>query len=1019
MADTKNQGFDIAAVREKLAKKSGPEYWRSFEEVAETPEFHAWVEDEFPNRSSLLDINRRDLIKFMGASMMLAGLAGCRSLVLPTEKVVPYVTKPEDIIPGRPLQFATVLGHNQSALGVLVTSYEGRPVKVEGNPNHPQSKGRSSSFAQAAILDMYDPDRAREVHKKNFPSTWDQLGRDADAAFTAAAKDGKAIVILTETIVSPTLKSQITRFQAKYPNAEVMQYDAVSPDNMLEGNRMALGQPALTVPSLDGAEVILAVDADLFGDMPDSVRLASEFAAGRGLENTNRLYAIESTPTLAGAMADHRRAAKPSLVEAYLEALHTAILGGSGSAPTGVDAAFVAKVAADLKGAGKAVVVAGFSVSAAGHAHVAHINDALSGVQYQAPLMPQPGSQLAGLRKLTQQAAKGEVGALVILGGDPVYNAPADLKFAEALSKIPFSVHQTEHYNDTSFLTTYQAPCSHVFEGWGDLRSLDGTVSVQQPLIAPLFNTKTASEMIASLAGRPRTSHELVKETYAPIAKTAAWDKALHDGVIANSGAPKTMAVTGQPGAAPKPANGLEIAFRPDPTLWDGRYANNGWMQELPKPLTTITWDNPALISPRMADQLGIKDGAHIKVVVGDKSVELPALICVGHADDCITLMIGSGRKEVGSVGHGAGVNVNPVRNSAGFWMANGAVELAGGRTDLALTQTHHSMQGRDIVRAFDVEDVRKGTMDIPEHHFDIHTNMYPDTKDEFPWDGAQWAMTIDLNLCTGCNACVTACQAENNIPVVGKLQVLKGREMHWIRIDRYYRVGAGNEAKDPNDQLDPKNHASDVFNGDEISTVMMPLACMHCEIAPCEPVCPVAATVHSHEGLNQMVYNRCVGTRYCSNNCPYKVRRFNFLNYTDNQGQFMDRTEVPYTWTVTSTEKPSGRAMLKLLNNPNVTVRGRGVMEKCTYCVQRINAARIDAKRDKRAIADGEIITACQGACPTNAIVFGNIADANSVVSKNRKNPRNYFLLEELNTRNRTTYLAKMRNPNPEMNNV
>lgn len=1013
MAETRNR-FDLAEVRKKLAGKSGPEYWRSLEEVAETEEFQSWVEDEFPNRSSLLDVNRRDVIKFMGASMMLAGLAGCRSLVLPSEQVIPYVKRPEDIIPGKALQFATAMPHNQSAIGVLVTSYEGRPVKIEGNPGHAASKGATDYFTQAAILEMYDPDRSREVHKQKFPSTWDILSREAISAFTAAKASGKAIYIISETIQSPTIAAQLRRFVAKYPTTQVVQYDAVSPDNVLEGSRRVFGKPLYPVFDLSQADVVVSFDGDFLHSMPDSVRMSGEFAQKRGSKAMNRLYVVESSPTLAGAMADHRLPVKPSAVEATLAAVAAAMgIGAGGGA--GVDAAFVAGLVKDLRAAKSGVVLAGASVSAYGHALVAKINAALGGqgVRYQAPLVSSESSQLAGLKKFAQDASAGKVGALVILGGDPVYNAPADLNLGEALkSFVPFSVHHSLYLNTTSAACTFQAAASHFLESWGDVRALDGSVTVQQPLIAPLFNTKSAAEMLAHITERPRTAHELVRETYSGVAK-ALWEKGLHDGVMVASSPPVTATPSGAVGAPAAAASGsVEIAFRPDPTIWDGRYVNNGWLQELPKPLTTVTWDTPALVSPRTAESLGIENGAHIKVTVGQGSIEVPALITVGHADDTVTLFVGGGQQECGTVGKGMGTDCGPVRQSGGFWSTGqGSVEKAAGSTALALTQTHHSMQGRDIVRAYTVAEVLAGNFAPKEEH--EAPNMYPDADEEFPWDGAKWGMTIDLNLCSGCHACVSACQAENNIPVVGKDQVLRGREMHWMRIDRYYKVAD----KDPNDQLDPKNHKADVFDSSQVSTVLMPVACMHCELAPCEPVCPVAATVHSAEGINQMVYNRCVGTRYCSNNCPYKVRRFNYLNYTDNQPQFMERTEALNT--VTSSEKASGRAMLKLLNNPNVTVRGRGVMEKCTYCIQRINAARIDSKREGRELKDGDVVTACQAACPMGAIKFGNIADPKSSVSASRQDPRNYILLEELNLRNRTTYLAKMRNPNPEMKQV
>lgn len=1020
--------LNLNAIRAKLDGKRGEAYFKSLEDVAETPEFQSWIEDEFPNRSSLMEVDRRDFLKVMGASMALAGLAGCRSLVLPNDEAVPYVTAPEDITPGKALWFATAIPHNGSSLGVLVESHEGRPTKIEGNPDHASSKGKTDSFAQAELLNLYDPGRMVFCKKGELESTWEIALRDLRGLVDEHKKNGgKGFAVLTEPITSRALKTQLMGLKAQMPGMQIHQYSAVTSDSAVEGSAIAFGQRLHPVYDLSQADVIVSFDADFMHSMPESVRMTGEFSKRRDPDagTMNRLYAVESTPSLVGAAADHRFAMKPSEVDATLRALAEANgLAGTAKGKAKPDGEAVKAIQRELDGGKRVVFLAGPSLSADCHALVAGLNAAMNApAAYRAPLMDQGMSQVESLRGLVKNLVSGEVDVLLILGGNPVFDAPADMNFGEALKKAGLtSIHHTIEFNETSAACSYALPKSHIFEAWGDEVALSGVSTIQQPLIAPIFVTKSHLEFLNALQDRSDAQIDLVKAAY-PTNK-ATWDAWVEKGVTGVVVPASNPAV--KPGfqanlKAPKGADGLEISLRPDPTLFDGRFANNAWLQETPKPLTTMTWDNPALISPATADRLDISDGEHVKITSGNIVVEIPALIHIGQADDMVTLNFGNGRKVVGSVGAEAGVNVFPLRTSTSMWLVEGATMVKGdGHTSLATTQNHHSMEGRELLKVRTAEEYMKdglGESTEEEKLAARGLSMYPDKVMEEADD--QWGMTIDLNLCTGCHACVTACQSENNIPVVGKTHVMKGREMHWIRIDRYYKVRDNGEARDIRqvEWVNKEDRKADVLNAGNIETVHQPVACFHCEKAPCEPVCPVAATVHSAEGLNQMVYNRCVGTRYCSNNCPYKVRRYNFLNWTDNQPNFSDANGVVKALGGNTTRpKDNGRQLLRLIQNPNVTVRSRGVMEKCTYCVQRINAARVDAKKRGSRIADGAIVTACQQACPAGAITFGNIADPKSAVSKKRASKRKFDMLPELNTKNRTLYLAKIRNPHPEI---
>lgn len=997
--DTTEPGrLDLNAIRARLANGGGPQTWRSLEELAETPGFQELLQREFPeNATEWTDpVGRREFLKLMGASLALAGLTGCTSQ--PSDKIVPYTRAPEEVVPGKPLFFATAVSLGGVATGLLVESHMGRPTKIEGNPQHPGSLGATDAFAQASILTLYDPDRSQVLSNAGNISTWNAFVTAlATRMESSKLPQGAGLRILTETVTSPTLGRQLAAVVAKFPQAKWNQYEPAARDMAREGSRLAFGEVVNTVYRVDKADAILSLGADFLASGPGSVPYAREFAsrrrvqpdAGHGETHMNRLYVVESTPSITGASADHRLSIRQSQMEAMAWALAKALgvegIQAAGTLPAD-QVAWIEAVARDLrKHAGASLVVAGDEQPAVVHALAHAVNRALENVGrtvvYTDPVEVRPVDEGASLRELVADMQAGKVETLLILGGNPVYTAPVDLKFSDALNKVAFRAHLGVYDDETSTLCHWHIPEAHYLEAWSDVRAYDGTVSIQQPLIAPLWGGRSAHEILSAVLGEPgKASYDIVRDFWRAQGRAADfdlfWRKALHDGVVPDTTLPARApawkpTLTG-PAARPTDPGRLEIVFRPDPTVWDGRFANNGWLQELPKPLTKLTWDNAVLLGPATAARLDLQTDDVVELTHAGQSVRGPVWIMPGQPEDSVTVHFGYGRTKAGRAGTGAGFNAYLVRTSESPWSGAGVtLTKTGARSRLATTQHHHAMQGRNLVRTGTVEEYRKHPEFVHEmgHTPPKELTLYPPHAS----DGYAWGMTIDLNACTGCNACVTACQAENNSPVVGKNEVLIGREMHWIRIDRYYRGGL-----------------------DRPETLHQPVVCMQCENAPCEPVCPVGATVHSDEGLNDMVYNRCVGTRYCANNCPYKVRHFNFLQYAD------DRTPT-----------------LKLLRNPNVTVRSRGVMEKCTYCVQRINAARIQAKNEDREIRDGEVATACQGACPSQAITFGNVNDPKSAVSRLKATPLDYGLLADLNTRPRTSYLARLRNPNPELDKV
>jgi molybdopterin-containing oxidoreductase family iron-sulfur binding subunit len=992
----------------ELAGKTGAQFWQSLEELSGTERFQDFLRREYPEQleKMISAPERRTVLKLMGASLGLMGLSACTKQ--PEERIVPYAKNPESTIPGVPLYFATAMPWQRGAIGLLVENHQGRPTKIEGNDQHPSSRGSTDAFAQGSVLELYDPDRSTTILKRGRLQSYDDFLTELRGELNVqAAKQGSGLAILMPTVVSPTLARQMREARELFPRARFVQWDPIHRDEARAGAIAAFGKDVSAQPDFARARVVLSLECDFLGGGPESVVATREFTktrrVRRGQTAMSRLYVVESSPSVTGTMADHRLALRSGDVEHFARLLAKRLgLDVKTSPAMPAEPSFetwVAAVAKDLQAAGgESLVVAGDWQPAVVHHLAAAINAKLGGaVRYLPPVdaLSQEQGQVEALRDLAAQMQAGSVEMLVVMGANPVYDAPADLEFAKALAKVPLKVHHGLYLDETGILCDWHVPAAHYLESWGDARSADGTVAIVQPLILPLYGGKSPVEIANVLLNKGGESgYDAVRATWQkdrPDGFEANWRRWLHDGVVPDTAYAPVSGGAQAVAAAPSPGSvGIEVVFRPDPTVWDGRFANNGWMQELPKPCTKITWDNTVQIAPQLADRLGLATGDVVEVKAGGRSVRGPVWVSPGHANECVTLHLGYGRTRAGTVGNGAGFDANALRTSSASWRVSGAELVKTGDTiRIASTQEHvdyavvqDEVKKRQILRVRSVSDFEADPHSLPEadrHHFPENADIYAKAvKREIAEKGRQvgeyqWGMVIDLSTCTSCNACITACQAENNISVVGKEQVLRGREMHWIRIDRYFEGPADN----------PRLHSQ-------------PIPCMHCENAPCEVVCPVGATQHSPEGLNEMAYNRCVGTRYCSNNCPYKVRRFNFLLYSDY---------------VTES--------LKLQRNPDVTIRSRGVMEKCTYCVQRINVARIASKREDRRIRQGEIVTACQQACPAEAIAFGDIADPSSTVSRQRAEPHEYGLIEELNTKPRTTYLAKIRNPNPELSGL
>jgi len=1004
--------LDFEAIAAKLERDGKGRLWRSLEEVACTPEYEAFLHNEFPNdpekepnssqQSSQGGLNRREVLKLMAASAALSGLTACTKL--PAEKIVPYVRAPEEVIPGKPLFYATSMPDRGMGIGLLVESHMGRPTKVEGNPNHPASLGASNIFCQASVLTFWDPDRSKVVLREDRLSDWPAfLAMTDDLRDDLTSTKGAGLRILTETTSSPTLAAQMQSLLSQFPQAKWYVHEPCGDYAAHEGALLAFGRDVNCVYRFDKAAVVVSLDCDFINEGATGVRYARDFANGRGIETPqaqmNRLYAVESTPSLTGGMADHRLPIRCGEIENFARALAAALGLPVQSTNSPVPDPWLKALARDLQShRGSSLVVAGTSqppvVHALAHAMNAALGNTGTTVIYTDRIEATPAKD--SLPDLVKEIEAGQVSALFILGGNPVFTAPADLQFAQQLLKVPLRIHSGLYDDETAELCHWHVPQTYFLESWSDARAYDGTVGIIQPLIAPLYHGHSLHELIALLAGDAVTSdHDLVRDYWRTQHAGSSeqefekfWETTLHDGVMAGTALPAlspklSLDYAKLPNApAPDPQT-IEVVFRPDPTIGDGRWANNAWLQELPKSLTKVTWDNVVALSPATSWRLGLTTGDVANLNIGGWKASGPVWALPGHADNSATVTLGYGRKRAGSVGTGFGLNGYLLRTSSAPAVANGLeIQKTGRNQLLAETQIHHPIDRnnrqieeesenafeRDLVRIATLDEFRKNPRFAKEPDGDAGKSL--SLYQPYKYEGYAWGMSIDLSRCTGCEACVVACYAENNIAVVGKYEVMAGRDMQWIRVDNYYRGGLENP-----------------------ETYFQPVPCMQCEQAPCELVCPVGATLHDREGINQMVYNRCVGTRYCSNNCPYKVRRFNFRLYSD--------------WVTPS---------LYGLRNPDVTVRSRGVMEKCTYCIQRINEAKINAEKEDRTVRDGEIQTACQQACPAEAIVFGDINDPHSRVSKLKRQTRDYSLLAELNTRPRTTYLAKLRNPNPEI---
>ncbi len=944
---------------------------------------------------------RRDFLKLMGASLALAGMAGCRR---PVEKIVPYMATPEEVVQGHPNYYATTMPLGLHAFGLVVESHEGRPTKIEGNPLHPATPAGSQVLMQAAILSLYDPDRSRQVMRQNAAGDWAEFTdfwRSLESGLLAS--QGSDLAILSESFSAPTLARLKASLQNRFPRSTWVTYEPVSEENILAGIRLATDRSLRPVYHFDQARVMLALEADFLQREGEPVRQAYGFAAGRQVrspgDEMSRLYVVESAYSLTGAMADHRLSLPGHRLASVLAALCRELAARGVDCPgkmvsSPVDLAdlnprSVAALTDDLTAhRGSSLLLAGSGQPPEVHALILALNAALGNVGSTITYHEIADSALpqrADLPALVEQMKSGAIKTLVILGGNPVYNAPVDLEFKSALDNIETSFHLSLYQDETSQACRWHLPQAHFLECWGDARAADGTASVIQPMIAPLFGGRSAPEVLHFLAtGSEQSGYDIVRQTWQngllPDNFNSHWRQVLHDGLLAESSAPaivprleaRTIEASWQSclrNLASDDKAKLELVFLPDARVWDGRFANNAWLQELPDPITKITWDNAVLISPRTAAAAGLESGDIIKLRFRDRELSAPVWVQPGQADQSLTLSLGYGREAGGQVGTGVGCNAYRLRLAQNPDILLGVkIEKTGEKHAFAVTQEQRDQAGRPLARSVALEEYRQNpqiageVVEIPPLQSLWKEHEYSQTY--------QWGMAIDLNLCTGCGACAVACMSENNIPVVGKEQIARGREMHWLRIDAYYS----------GDQHHPE-------------MIFQPVACQHCEMAPCEQVCPVAATVHSAEGLNLMTYNRCVGTRYCSNNCPYKVRRFNFFNYTKDYPE-----------------------LLKMLQNPDVTVRSRGVMEKCTYCLQRLTQAKRTARNAGREMRDGEVLTACQQACPTGAIVFGNVRDPASRVALLKRHELNYQLLAEFNTRPRTSYLARIKNPNVKL---
>jgi Fe-S-cluster-containing dehydrogenase component/anaerobic selenocysteine-containing dehydrogenase len=924
-------------------------------------------------------VDRRAMLRLF-VSGAASALSSCGP---PHEEIVPYVDMPERVVPGIPLQFASAVPLAGYGRGVIVTSVEGRPVKIEGNPRHPASLGATDVYAEAAVLSLYDPDRSRAPNSASRIQPWTafeaalrrQMGQAND-------RQGAGLAFLTGRTTSPTLIAQISALRAKLPQMKWHGYEPTADDAAHAGALQAFGQPAAALPRFADARVALMLDADPLGCGPAQIRFGHDIVAARRARDPQeslRLYAVEPAWTLTGALADHRLPLHPDLIRNVAIAIARALGATLPEVGLPQDAAQFAKAAAaDLAARrGAALVFAGPRQGPDIHALCHWINNELDApVDFIAPVDAHADGQQDSLRSLADDLRAKRVSTLVMIGVNPAYDAPGDLGFAELMAAASFSVHLGLHNDETAARATWHLPMTHVLESWSDLRAFDGTASVIQPLIRPLYDTRTAHELITLLGGAASASPYASVRDYWQGAKPGGdfeewWRQSLQDGVVANTEATKlTVPPPSLPQVAPAGAQqGLTLTLAPDPSVFDGSMANNAWLQECPAPFTKQVWGNALQVAETDARAIGVVDGDIVRLTVGQRAIEMPVLVRSGQAPQTVAATLGHGRTRAGSIGSNIGFDVYPLLRTDSPWaVANVTITPTGKHQDLLLTQHDFMLEGEaeELQPRFTLAELANGDLGLSRPGGDPPT-LYPKAVH----DTYQWAMVIDNSACIGCNACVVACQAENNVPIVGPEEIAEGRDMHWLRVDAYTVDGRPG---------------------------FSPVPCMHCEHAPCEPVCPVAASIHDSEGLNVQVYNRCIGTRFCQSNCPYKVRRFNFFGYADGEEYRGFRDSI-----------------VKAVFNPDVTVRSRGVMEKCTYCVQRISRARRAAEKEQRTIRDGEVVTACQAACPTRAIAFGDLSNKAAGVNGLRAEPHAYALLGHLGTRPRTTYLARLRNPNPD----
>ncbi len=1007
-----------------------PVWWTSLDDYASqtdpSPEARADLSAEMPeNAWDFSDpVSRRGFMTLMGAAVSLATLQGCRR---PVDHILPYSHAPEDVTVNVTSYYASVVDRRGDAVGLLVESHEGRPTKIEGNPDHSGSRGKTDVLAQASVLDLYDPDRSRRPSLQGTAKTFGDFETALREALQGhSSNGGTGLHLLVQPSISPTFVRLRDAVKRRFPNARFHTWEAASAANVRAGAKLAFGTALAPVVDYARARRILSIDCDFLQTEPGVVRNTRSWSEGRRLrspqDEPSRLYVVEAGYSTTGGNADHRLRLAARDIEGYLRALakhlvaeHHVDLGevgaavSSAAAPAGVDAKWISAVATDLVNhRGASVVVVGARQPATVHALAHAINQGLGNAGQTVRYVPVADANESDdhgrdLAALAEALGGRQVQTLLILGGNPVFDAPGKLGLGEKIASAAFSAHLSITADETSERCKWHVPRAHWLEAWGDAQGLDGAVAIQQPLIQPLFSGRSDLELLGLVADAPSyRGYELVRETFraanAGNGFERAWRRALNVGVSAQPTTPAAsslraadIATAISARALPTGAlskSSLEVVFAVDAKMYDGRHANNAWLQELPDPVTKICWDNAALLSPKTAEELGIRGGDLVRIAKGDRTLEIAAWVLPGHADNSVTLSLGWGRTKAGRVGNGHGFSVSALRAADALWFEDGfTVTAVGSRYALSQTQDHHRMEGRPIAIESTLEQYRA------QPNFAARMSPTPRTlplwRAGYTYEGHKWGMSIDLNGCSGCNACVVACQSENNIPVVGKEQVARGREMHWLRIDRYF--------VSPRGQGDADERATS-----EPLMAVQPLGCVQCENAPCENVCPVAATIHSPEGINEMAYNRCIGTRYCANNCPYKVRRFNYLNW-HNDG----------VWQPLDADVPE---IVRMAMNPNVTVRFRGVMEKCTYCVQRVQARKIEAKRENRELRDGEVTPACAQACPADAIVFGDLNLRGSKVAELERSDRRYALLGEIGTKPRTTYLARIRNPNPEM---